>query len=323
MVAPAGRISVDLCVSPGGDIILVSPAIRNQLMHKLARSPSQQDVPSHGLVSLWGMLNFNAEAFYRAVISLRTMRLFMQNESLVPKNEREQEVGESFLSSLRPSVGPLRVACEMLVVPSTADAVERLSKALDFRGNSYRHIEQLVRDVEMRLMDDLKRVNMVVLDQSRVHWFSDAESRFGTDVQSKFQSALFEIDEAGKCFALDRWTASVFHLMRVMEINVQAVARCLRIPDPVKQSQRNWGHILKAVDEAIDAKKGNWAIAADEEFFGGVHILLDRVRNHWRNATMHVENKYTEEEAKDILEAVFAFTRKLASRLDEDGKPLA
>jgi len=47
------------------------------------------------------------------------------------------------------------------------------------------------------------------------------------------------------------------------------------------------------------------------------------VRNAWRNVTMYIENKYTEEEADHIYRAVRAFIRKLASRFDEDGNPPA
>jgi hypothetical protein len=65
---------------------------------------------------------------------------------------------------------------------------------------------------------------------------------FGADVATKFATtAAFEIDEAGKCLAVGRHTAAVFHLMRVMEVGVNAASACLRIPDPVKGSERNWG----------------------------------------------------------------------------------
>src|SRR5271170_1621727 len=50
-------------------------------------------------------------------------------------------------------------------------------------------------------------------------------------------------------------------------------------------------------------------------------ISLDAVRVAWRNTTMHVENKYTQEEAENIFIAVKGFMKKLASRCDENGDP--
>jgi len=38
---------------------------------------------------------------------------------------------------------------------------------------------------------------------------------------------------------------------------------------------------------------------------------------------MHVETKYTPEEALHIFDAVKAFMKKVASRMDENGMPLA
>jgi hypothetical protein len=38
---------------------------------------------------------------------------------------------------------------------------------------------------------------------------------------------------------------------------------------------------------------------------------------------MHVENKYTDDEAEHIFTAVKGFMKKLAARCDENGMPLA
>ena len=148
---------------------------------------------------------------------------------------------------------------------------------------------------------------------------------FGNDTKDKFQSAHYEIDEAGNCLALGRSSASVFHLMRIMEIGLSAVAKCLQITDPVKPAERNWGSILRFVREAINAK---WPTAADRmtgdgALFEAIYASLDAVKNPWRNATMHVENKYTDEEAEDIFLAVKSFMKKLSSRCDENGDPQA
>ena len=45
-------------------------------------------------------------------------------------------------------------------------------------------------------------------------------------------------------------------------------------------------------------------------------------QNPWRNATMHLDQKYTEQGAKDICDVVRAFMSRLAG-CDENGLPLA
>lgn len=50
---------------------------------------------------------------------------------------------------------------------------------------------------------------------------------------------------------------------------------------------------------------------------------MTSVKDAWRNSTMHIERRYTDEEAEHILSAVRSFLKKIARRLDEDGLPLA
>jgi hypothetical protein len=101
--------------------------------------------------------------------------------------------------------------------------------------------------------------------------------------------------------------------MRVMEIGIRTAARCLGIPDPTKPADRNWGNILRAIKANLDAHGGQsptkmWTTASDKA---------------WRNPTMHVEIKYTNDEAEHVFVAVRDFTMKLASRCDENGDPKA
>jgi hypothetical protein len=180
--------------------------------------------------------------------------------------------------------------------------------------------------IQGRIKDELELRLVLCLDADKSDLYAPKAPLFGPDVATKYQSAAYEIDEAAKCLALGRYTATVFHLMRAMEVALKAVAKCLNIPDPVKSADRNWGKILEKVGDEIDNRnKGNpaWADPKDRAFFEDARASLDVIRVAWRNATMHVENKYTEDEADHIYRAVRTFMRKLASRMDEDGNPRA
>jgi len=106
---------------------------------------------------------------------------------------------------------------------------------------------------------------------------------------------------------------------------IRALARCLGIPDPTKASDRNWGNILKAVKDEIDRRWPNASnrLSGDGQFFYEAYAGLAALQNPWRNATMHLDQKYTEEEARHIFEIVGGFTKKIASRMDENGEPRA
>jgi hypothetical protein len=182
-------------------------------------------------------------------------------------------------------------------------------------------------EINNTLKRELSLQTVLVLEPKEQEYLSSKEPHFGKEVASKFQSlAAFEIDEAAKCLAFGRSTACVFHLMRVMEIGIKAVAQCLRIPDPIKPSERNWGKMLEAIKKQGIEQKWPTAVlrsTGDGALFEAIYASLDAVKNPWRNSTMHVENKYTNEEAEHIFAAVRGFMKKIASRMDEQGLPLA
>jgi hypothetical protein len=201
--------------------------------------------------------------------------------------------------------------------PAVGDFAAPLATQFDILADEIEHLT-------LRVQDELAATLMLVIDFQKQEFFKKTDI-FGAEVDAAFPSAAFEIDEAGKCYALERSTACAFHLMRALEIAIKAIGKCLNIPDPVKDADRNWGAMLRKVKDEMDRRNrlAQWTRVSDREFFAAIHVTLDAVRNVWRNATMHVENKYTLEEAEHILGAVRGFMRKLASRMDELGQPLA
>lgn len=123
------------------------------------------------------------------------------------------------------------------------------------------------------------------LSPDRNRFYEPTSPLLGKEFEDKFPSAAFDADEAGKCLALGRYTASVFHFMRVMELAVKASARCLGIPDPIRPAGRNWGHILGEIKKGIDAKWPGQSSrhGGDGALFESLYASLDAVRNPWRN----------------------------------------
>jgi hypothetical protein len=220
--------------------------------------------------------------------------------------------------------------CETLNMPVASkqarDAIRMITELgtpNSYDADSIQKMAQLVANtIETEI--DLKLFYGIGAEHSN---FMNTTCSFGDQTALRFESALYDIDEAGKCLALGRSTAAVFHLMRVMEISIRSMARCLNVPDPIRPAERNWGVMIRKLREAMDRlDKGTpraWASPADRALFDDACAYLEGVRNAWRNATMHIENRYTEEEADNIFKSVRIFTRKLAVRMDEEGKPNA
>lgn len=272
------------------------------------------------------MLKFNASAFYDCISALDRGRTLIEERKDRGKNvlvPLDRINAKEYLKLLSNSL-------KVLGAKVTDVGVMQLIARFEVKGKKNALIyEELVKKTTLisdTLKNELSLINVFVLENAKSEYFQNPELQFGTDFQKRFPSGLFELDEAAKCFALGRPTACIFHLMRIMEIGINAAALSLGIPPPTKGMDRNWGAILRAIKEETEkrtsAKPSKWQ-GDDKDLFAEIYVSLDAVRVAWRNTTMHVENKYTDEEAEHIFGAVRGFMKKIAARFDETGIPLA
>lgn len=132
-----------------------------------------------------------------------------------------------------------------------------------------------------------------------------------TAAMNAFPSAVPEIDNAGKCFALDQPTASVLHSMRALEIPLAALVSALEfIP-----SSPNWQIIINECEREIRGLKSK----SDQEFYGEAATNFIYLKNAWRNHAMHGRDTYDKRQAFDILTHVAGFMKILSKRLCEPG----
>jgi hypothetical protein len=180
-------------------------------------------------------------------------------------------------------------------------------------AGKYIDVEREVSILRKRIDDELRDREFFAFEASQIEYF-DRKNLFGDEVAIAFPSALVNIEEAGKCLALDRSTACVFHLMRVMETGLMVIGKALGIP-----YAPSWESYLRQIDDRVQKKWKSKSIRwkRDEPFFKDVSAHLHSVKNAWRNPTMHIVRDYTPEQAEEIFQAVGVFMRHLATRLHE------
>lgn len=152
-----------------------------------------------------------------------------------------------------------------------------------------------------------ERFFLLVAPENETFYRQD-EPLFGASVDAALgSSAAEDLSEAGKCYALGRYTAAVFHLMRVMEKAVQIAADKLDATVTDKHGEfLSWGVILSNMDDKIKPMRGD-----DGKAWSEAHTLLFHVNKAWRKETMHPKRTYTPEQAKDVFDACRSFTRHL------------
>ena len=281
------------------------------------------------------MLRFNARNFYRITNSIQEARVYIDASNyaalqspngtgidgvIVDRPEQIKTIKNNAIE-LRAAINEIGARITLMAIDEHIDFIDKHNSV------SLKYISDCYADVLKTLERELSTVNMFSINADEYRYFEPSAPLFGPEFETKFSTfGAFELDEAAKCMALGRPTASVFHLMRILEVGIKALAKCLGISDPVKPAERNWGRILdKIMKEGVERKWPNAAnrMSGDGKFFEDLHASLDAVKNPWRNSTMHVEEKKTDQEAEHIFVAVRGFMMKLASRMDEDGLPLA
>lgn len=177
----------------------------------------------------------------------------------------------------------------------------------------YRHAST---ELVNRFRVELSTKMVMILPSNKVGYFDGSEDTFPTAVRDSFSSAEYDMDEAGKCFALSRYTASVFHAMRVLEVGLHTLGADLGL-----SVAPNWGSAIKNIENEIKSPNikirfPNWK-TDDEPFYSEAATHFRMVKNAWRNHTMHGNDHYDAERARDILSSVSSFMRHLAKRLKE------
>jgi hypothetical protein len=170
-------------------------------------------------------------------------------------------------------------------------------------------MRDMVVELNMRVWDELKTRFFLTIPAGNIAYYRQTEPLLGRDAETKFPEMSEDISEAGKCLALNRSTAAVFHLMRVMEIAVQRFGDRLGVP---LATEKNWQNVLDEINKAIRALDQK---AAQTRAFLEAAAHLYNVKVCWRNAVMHPKQTYTPDEAEAVFTSVRTFIRDLAGIL--------
>ena len=206
----------------------------------------------------------------------------------------------------RAALDPLRALPEPLAVLHavfSAGSLHRLMRQAETGAMTAHAFATALEDLVTRLRDELALTRIVVLPSAPRP--PDDEPPFGAMVEAHFPAAIYDIEEAVHCLALRRTTASVLHAMKVMRHGLRGIESLLKTP---KLTELPWSRQIATVRAVPGAHRG-------------LAEALTRVRRVWRAPGLMPADKYTEEEAEAVLEAVAVFMRALAAGFEARGEP--
>lgn len=204
--------------------------------------------------------------------------------------------------------------CKRLKFESCCMEVARLRQAINGQNQAADMLAMTLRNLTQRIYDELQVHKFHYVAPEYTDLVLSKTPPFGENVSAKFAELSTDIAEGAKCLALGRATASVFHLMRVMERVVQRFGEKLQIT--LNPKQETWYQIMKEVSKKMEAMPFNSTIEKEtKERFALAAMHLDTVRLACRNDVMHPKGVYTPEEADAVFASVRTFVMDIADLL--------
>jgi hypothetical protein len=291
----------------------------------VGRKPSGCLWITSGLVSLLEILKFSAGRFVEISRKIAEMRTGVKKASPMSSGYSFDNIiaDEEWLRiidghCLRPladdcqAIG-LSVSLEFLKTVRGECASGRMS-VRDWTARLDGLQEVIEHELATVVLLHIPKGRASVYEQPRKGWES---------IIDRFPTALGDIEEMQKSFALSRYSAAVFHSVQVIEVGLIELGRFLQVNDPIS----GWSAVATELKRIIEKKhptrsdfeRDNFAFI--EQLQGTVEAL----KNAWRNKISHTHGKlavmgtdFNEEIAEEIILATRAFMRRLT-----DGLPAA
>jgi hypothetical protein len=174
-----------------------------------------------------------------------------------------------------------------------------------------------IRDMREVLEDEIRCKLFLYLPPFGELYFNST-ALFGEKVEQAFSLSRYDLKEAGNCFALELYTACVFHLMRVLERGLRALAQYVGVPC----GHECWGDIIKDINAKLaepDRSPRTPEKEARRQFCAEAATQFFYFKDAWRNYVMHDWDYYQKEDAEKIMQHVRDFMQHLAERLSYPG----
>ena len=226
----------------------------------------------------------------------------------------DDELSRSERQPILECLKTLETDCGGLVLPVTLDKVERLKEKVQTSRITYLELDSECRELYERLTVELNSRLFMAIDGAHTSYYQDFLSKWAKVIDS-FPSVSFDIEEASKCFALNRYTSCVYHLMRITEAALGIIAGRVGLESP----RPGWEEAITYIEgqlnknyQAMDA-----LFKGDVEFLRGVAAHMRDVNVAWRRRVAHVESKYSDEEAERIYISTKGLMEHIATKLSE------
>ena len=267
------------------------------------------------LVSWWDVEKFAADKFYAIGMLLEAQARRVGSMT-----------SEADLAKLRLDLRQITAHCVSLGLNVSAELITQKSSAL----KSIRSANAIGRDLKA-ISDcigiEMKQTLFLYVPQERAKWYLEPLKDWEI-VIDVVPDAIHDIEEGFKSFALDRYGATVFHMMQVAEHGALEVGKLIGVNDP----KAGWRSVRLAMLRIVQNTEYKKLTALEQQHFPLLEQLLPlmlSMERAWRDKISHAANRLillnTEFQpyiAEEIISATRSFMRRLAKDLPNKPRPL-
>lgn len=261
------------------------------------------------------MIKFFAPSFAVVIGNLRAATVQLTLRRIEGRGERLyasiRSLDESILGELESELAD--VALSPVVRRSSERAISRLRTDGSLTVSQAEIIFQAIHN---DVISDLTTSSFLMIQAEKKRLYDAPEPLFGAEVANRFVNANSDIAAAGRCLALDEWTAAVFHLMRVLEIGLRAVAAKIEVPMNSSVDLENWKNIIDQIEKRIrDFEQMPKSQSKSEtlQFYSQSAANFRYFKDAWRNHVSHSRATYDERAAMNVWNHVRQFMTDLAT----------
>ncbi len=263
------------------------------------------------------MINYQVYGLYGHLMRLRDEELYCK---FLKSDEPVKEEIKSPLASVLRSI---ELECQWLGLRAGQDRVLRFIEELAEEELRVHEFSSQLKTLREAIEDGLRHKCFYHYTNEKAQMVLSFEKEWAI-VVGAFPKAKEDALAAVDCWALGHNTACVFHLMRVAEYGLRALARERRVR--IKKKPLEWAewkdiitHIRKKIEPISKWRRG---ALRDEalHFYEGALGEFEGFREAYRNDVMHARKSYDEPQAKMLLLQVHSFMNRLSSKINETTK---
>jgi hypothetical protein len=262
-----------------------------------------------GLVSFWEIMDKYGHFIARYVPAIRLLA-----RALKSPTDRPLDGAEIALIKRQVNAEVLSGWFVVMEMPLSIDYLTQFDQRLGGRNLDLNDAVAMLTQLADRIVSELKDRNFIYVRMADVARYKKVLDGWGPNVKECFPLAVYDIAESSRCLALGRYSAAVFHAMRVLEVGISALA--VRLGVSHKKRDRSWSTVLDAIQTQVDSKFPKGAAMTPprrakrreyNQMIGQFHVF----ERAWRDYTVHNPVEYKRGSATEIVDAVAVFFRTI------------